>query len=696
MRRVGAGDQVAARPCDAAYGRVRLQRVGLGPRALGRSSRRPRRSRRARTGRRRAAAPRRAGSGCRRTLVVTKSARAGDRAVDVRLSAAKCTTASAPATSASTSSASQDVALHEGEPRVGGDGVEVGPVAGVGQGVEHDDLGVGRARDRPSEQGVRTKCEPMKPAPPVTRMRMRSPAFERSRRARSYATRPGSPPPREVGRTSLRGMRGIILAGGIGNPAAPHHPRGQQAAPAGLRQADDLLPALHPDPGRDPRRARHHHAGRRGPVPAAARRRLAVGHLDLQLRRAAAARRAWPRRSSSARTSSRGEPVCLVLGDNIFYGAGLGTALKANTEPDGGHVFAYHVSNPQEYGVVEFDASGRVVSIEEKPTAPRSRFAVPGLYFYDTDVVDDRARDHAERARRARDHRRQRPLPASGTAPRHRPRPRDGLARHRDVRLADGSRRVRARRRAAPGPARSGASRRSPGARASSTTTSSEPSPSRCEERLRRLPARPAPLGADVQYRELTVPGAWEITSQQHADDRGLFLEWFQASDLRAGGGSPARPAAGQLLGVAQGRPARHPLRRRPARPGQVRHLHARLGARRGRGPAGRVAHLRSVGLGAARRPGACGRSTSARGWGTRSSVSRRTPRCCTSAAPPGPPGASTRSTRSTRPSASTGRSTAIRSCRPRTPGRPASPRPCEPRSPARPPHRLRLRADSL
>ena len=82
------------------------------------------------------------------------------------------------------------------------------------------------------------------------------------------------------------------------------------------------------------------------------------------------------------------EAACLVLGDNIFYGAGLGTALKANTEPDGGHVFAYHVSNPQEYGVVEFDDSGRVVSIEEKPTAPRSRFAVPGLYFYDADVVE--------------------------------------------------------------------------------------------------------------------------------------------------------------------------------------------------------------------------------------------------------------------------------------------------------------------
>ena len=83
-----------------------------------------------------------------------------------------------------------------------------------------------------------------------------------------------------------------------------------------------------------------------------------------------------------------GDSACLVLGDNIFYGSGLGTALKANTHVDGGHVFAYHVSNPQEYGVVEFDATGRAISIEEKPTNPRSNYAVPGLYFYSADVVD--------------------------------------------------------------------------------------------------------------------------------------------------------------------------------------------------------------------------------------------------------------------------------------------------------------------
>ncbi|KQS58068.1 glucose-1-phosphate thymidylyltransferase [Geodermatophilus sp. Leaf369] len=82
------------------------------------------------------------------------------------------------------------------------------------------------------------------------------------------------------------------------------------------------------------------------------------------------------------------QSVALVLGDNIFYGAGLGTALSRLPEPDGGHVFAYHVANPSEYGVVEFDAAGRVLSIEEKPAHPRSSYAVPGLYFYDNEVVE--------------------------------------------------------------------------------------------------------------------------------------------------------------------------------------------------------------------------------------------------------------------------------------------------------------------
>ena len=79
--------------------------------------------------------------------------------------------------------------------------------------------------------------------------------------------------------------------------------------------------------------------------------------------------------------------VALVLGDNIFYGAGLGEQLQKNTQPDGGIVYAYHVSDPERYGVVEFDKKMKAVSIEEKPAQPKSSYAVPGLYFYDNEVV---------------------------------------------------------------------------------------------------------------------------------------------------------------------------------------------------------------------------------------------------------------------------------------------------------------------
>ena len=82
------------------------------------------------------------------------------------------------------------------------------------------------------------------------------------------------------------------------------------------------------------------------------------------------------------------EAVALVLGDNIFHGTGLGSALRNNREIDGAVIFAYQVSNPTAYGVVEFDADNRAISIEEKPAAPKSNFAVPGLYFYDNTVVE--------------------------------------------------------------------------------------------------------------------------------------------------------------------------------------------------------------------------------------------------------------------------------------------------------------------
>jgi len=81
------------------------------------------------------------------------------------------------------------------------------------------------------------------------------------------------------------------------------------------------------------------------------------------------------------------DDVALVLGDNIFYGSGLGTMLEANTKPDGGIVYAYQVSDPERYGVVEFDKNMRAISIEEKPAKPKSSYAVPGLYFYDNEVV---------------------------------------------------------------------------------------------------------------------------------------------------------------------------------------------------------------------------------------------------------------------------------------------------------------------
>lgn len=83
-----------------------------------------------------------------------------------------------------------------------------------------------------------------------------------------------------------------------------------------------------------------------------------------------------------------GDKAALILGDNIFYGSGMSKLLQANNDPDGGVVYAYHVHDPERYGVVEFDENNIAVSIEEKPKQPKSSFAVPGLYFYDNDVVE--------------------------------------------------------------------------------------------------------------------------------------------------------------------------------------------------------------------------------------------------------------------------------------------------------------------
>lgn len=82
------------------------------------------------------------------------------------------------------------------------------------------------------------------------------------------------------------------------------------------------------------------------------------------------------------------DKVALILGDNIFYGVGMGNLLKENNDPDGGVVYAYHVSDPERYGVVEFDEHMSAVSVEEKPVHPKSNYAIPGLYFYDNSVVE--------------------------------------------------------------------------------------------------------------------------------------------------------------------------------------------------------------------------------------------------------------------------------------------------------------------
>jgi len=82
------------------------------------------------------------------------------------------------------------------------------------------------------------------------------------------------------------------------------------------------------------------------------------------------------------------DKVALILGDNIFYGSGLKELLQSNNDPDGGVIYAYHVNDPERYGVVEFDKTGKAISIEEKPKKPKSNYAVPGIYFYDNEVVE--------------------------------------------------------------------------------------------------------------------------------------------------------------------------------------------------------------------------------------------------------------------------------------------------------------------
>ncbi len=181
-------------------------------------------------------------------------------------------------------------------------------------------------------------------------------------------------------------MRGIILAGGSGTRLYPITTRYQQAAGSGLRQADDLLPAVHPDDGGHPRHPGDHH-----PRGCPAFHRLLGDGSDFGINLSYAVQDSPDGLAQAFVIGADhigNDSVALVLGDNIFYGPGLGTSLSRFQNISGGAIFAYWVANPSAYGVVEFGADGTALSIEEKPATPKSHYAVPGLYFYDNDVIE--------------------------------------------------------------------------------------------------------------------------------------------------------------------------------------------------------------------------------------------------------------------------------------------------------------------
>ena len=181
-------------------------------------------------------------------------------------------------------------------------------------------------------------------------------------------------------------MRGIILAGGSGTRLHPVTLGiSKQLVPV-YDKPMIYYPAVDSDLCRDPRRAGDHHAARRGRF----QRLLGDGsQFGISISYAE-----QPSPDGLAQAFVIGadfigtDKVALVLGDNIFYGPGLGTQLRRFADVDGGAVFAYWVAEPSAYGVVEFDAEGRAISLEEKPAQPKSNYAVPGLYFYDNDVIE--------------------------------------------------------------------------------------------------------------------------------------------------------------------------------------------------------------------------------------------------------------------------------------------------------------------
>src|SRR6188508_3847084 len=228
----------------------------------------------------------------------------------------------------------------------------------------------------------------MKPAPPVTRyLRMTnilektSPATERTRREGTRGIHSG-----EQSDATLSAMQGIILAGGSGT----------RLHPVTLGISKQLVP-VYDKPMIYYPLSTLIFAGIRNvlvittPHDASAFRRLLGDGSQFGISISYAEQ---PSPDGLAQAFVIGadfigsEKVALVLGDNIFYGPGLGTQLQRFSNVEGGAVFAYWVAEPQAYGVVEFDAKGQAISLEEKPAHPRSNYAVPGLYFYDNDVIE--------------------------------------------------------------------------------------------------------------------------------------------------------------------------------------------------------------------------------------------------------------------------------------------------------------------
>ena len=258
----------------------------------------------------------------------------------------------------------------------------------------------------------------------------------------------------EVDRAPICSRKGIILAGGSGTRLYPVTHVVSQATAAGLRQADDLLPAVDADAGRHPRHPAHLDARRHAALRAAARRRRAVGHAH-HATRCSRSPKGWRRRSSSAASSSAGDACALVLGDNIFYGHDLHAQLaqRAARATEGATVFAYPVADPERYGVVEFDAQGTRAVARGEAREARSRATRSRALLLRQPRARHRARPEAvARAANSRSPTSTAPTSSAGALPCEVLRPRLGLARHGHARVAARGRAIHRDDRAAAGP----------------------------------------------------------------------------------------------------------------------------------------------------------------------------------------------------------------------------------------------------